>query len=347
MNFIDQKIGNSAWAIGGIVLDGRAFLAPMSGITDIAMRRIARRFGASLVVSEMVASEAFVRGDAEARLRSEGDGVAPHVVQLAGRDPHWMGEAARLAEASGADIVDINMGCPAKKVIGGYAGSALMRTPELARMLIEKTVAAVKIPVTLKMRLGWDETCLNAVDLARAAQEAGVAMVTIHGRTRAQFYNGRADWRAIRAVKEAVSIPVVANGDCASAADAREMLAQSGADAAMIGRAAVGRPWLVGGIAADLDSRPVREPTAAQKRDAALEHFEGLIEQLGPRVGVRHARKHLAAYADHARSRDAASAGARADRQRLVTSENPAEVARLLTSFFDTPAETPASAWAA
>ena len=317
----------------GPVLLGRAILAPMSGVTDVAMRRIARRFGASLVVSEMVASDSYVKGDEESRLRAEGEGVSPHVVQIAGRDPYWMAEAARLAEASGADVVDINMGCPAKKVTGGYAGSALMRTPDLAHSLVAATVAAVKIPVTLKMRLGWDDTCLNAAALARRAEQAGVAMITIHGRTRAQFYTGRANWAAIRAIVEAVSIPVVANGDCASADDARAMLAASGAAGVMIGRAAVGRPWLVGLIAAALEGLADDEPSPAQKRDAALEHFHGLVDQMGPRVGVRHARKHLAAYADH--SRPPTPGREDPDRRRLVTSEDPREVAALLACFFD------------
>jgi tRNA-dihydrouridine synthase B len=329
---IAQVLSGRPFRVGSVGVDGRAFLAPMSGVTDIAMRRIARRFGASLVVSEMVASDSYVKGDDESRLRAEGEGIDPHVVQIAGRDPYWMGEAARMAEASGAAIIDINMGCPAKKVTGGYAGSALMRTPDLAHDLIAATVSAVKIPVTLKMRLGWDETCLNAATLAKRAEGAGVAMVTIHGRTRAQFYTGRADWSAIRAIKDAVKIPVVANGDCASPEDATAMLAESGADAAMIGRAALGRPWLVGQIAASLAGGPVVEPTFAEKRDAALEHLYGLMSQLGVRAGIRHARKHLAAYADHARPPIAGAADQ--DRRRLVTSDDPREVARLLASFF-------------
>ncbi len=320
-------------SVGGIALKGRAFLAPMSGITDVAMRRIACRHGAGLVVSEMVACDHYARGEEEARLRAEGDGVWPHVVQLAGRDPYWMGEAARLAEAAGADIIDINMGCPAKKVTGGYAGSALMRAPDLALRLIEAAVSAVKAPVTLKMRLGWDETCLNAAELARRAEAAGVRMVTIHGRTRQQFYKGRANWRAIRQVKEAVTIPVCANGDCASSDDARAMLMASGADAVMIGRAALGRPWLVGMIAAELDGRAPLAPTPGQMRDAALEHLDSLLTQMGASAGLRHARKHLAAYADHACPNRAGGAGT--DRLRLVTSDNPAEVAALLGTFFN------------
>lgn len=306
----------------------------MSGVTDHGMRRIARRFGAALVVSEMVAADDFARGDAESRLRAEGEGVEPHVVQIAGCDPHWMGEAARLAEASGAAMIDINMGCPARKVTGGLAGSALMREPDLAMALVRATVAAVKIPVTLKMRLGWDHAALNAPDLAVRAEAEGVAMITVHGRTRQQFYKGRADWAAIRAVRERIAIPLVANGDCASPADAVEMLRQSGADAVMIGRAAVGRPWLVGDIAHALAYGAPRDPLPSEIRlSAALEHYETLLSAFGVAQGLRHARKHLAAYADQA----AAQAGARLDaalRLRLVTSDDPAEARRLLATAF-------------
>ena len=319
--------------VGSLSLPGRAILAPMSGVTDVGMRRMAVRFGASLVVSEMVASDDYVRGDEESRVRAEGAGLDLHVVQIAGCDPHWMGEAARLAEASGASIIDINMGCPAKRVTGGYAGSALMREPDLALRLIEATVAAVSIPVTLKTRLGWDEHSLNAPDLARAAENAGIALVTIHGRTRCQFYKGRADWSAIRAVRDAVTIPRVANGDCASLADARAMLEASGADAVMIGRAALGRPWLVGEIAAGLAGEALEPPSNTARADAALEHYECLLNLFGPKAGLRHARKHLAAYAAHARP--AGGVGAERDRLRLVTSESPAEVRRLLGALFN------------
>ncbi len=322
--------------IGSLLLDGRAILAPMSGVTDAGMRRIARRFGASLTVSEMVASDSYVKGDEESRLRAEGEGIFPHVVQIAGRDPHWMGEAARLAEASGADIVDINMGCPAKKVTGGYAGSALMRTPDLALRLIEATVASVGIPVILKMRLGWDGHCLNAAELAQRAEQAGVAAITIHGRTRAQFYTGRADWRAIRAIKDAVNVPVIANGDCATSDDAHNMLEESGADAAMVGRAALGQPWLIGRVAAALGARAWLEPTHAQKRDAALDHLDYLLTQMGERTGLRHARKHLAAYAERALMQSSARTASRsADRLAMLTTSSATTAQHLLASFFD------------
>ncbi len=304
----------------------------MSGVTDIVMRRIAARHGAGIVVSEMVASDEFVRGSEEARLRAEGAGVSPHVVQLAGCDPHWLGEAARLAEANGAAIIDINMGCPAKKVTGGWAGSALMRDLDHALALVEAAVAAVSIPVTVKMRLGWDDSARNAPELARRAVAAGARLITVHGRTRQQFYKGVADWAAIRAVRDAGDFPLVANGDIHTIDDARNCLARSGADFVMVGRAALGRPWLVGDIGSELAGRPVPTLSLAQKLDVAREHYDGLLSLMGQAHGVRHARKHLAAYADEA---VASGAAANAELRRiLLTSDQPHQVFEALTRLF-------------
>ncbi|MGY2049557.1 tRNA dihydrouridine synthase DusB [Methylobacterium sp. JK268] len=307
-------------------------LAPLSGVTDLHLRRIARRLGATAVVSEMVAAEDFARGTAEARLRAEGEGVLPHVVQLAGCDPGWMAEGARLAEASGADVIDVNMGCPAKTVTGGEAGSALMRDLDHAARLLAAVRGAVSVPVTVKMRLGWDRASLNAPELARRAEALGLAAVTVHGRTRQDFYTGRADWAAIRATAEAVAIPVVANGDVGGLDEARACLAASGADAVMIGRAAVGRPWLVGAVAAGLRGEAAPEPAPEEKADLAAEHYEGLLALYGRAMGVRHARKHLAAYADHAGGLTPP------ERARLVTTTDPAEALVLLRRAFLAPA---------
>src|SRR5262245_323250 len=225
-------------AIGDISIDVPVVLAPMSGVTDAPFRKLAAELGAGLVVSELTDSDDLAKGRPIARLRCEASGVGPHVVQLAGCETHWMAEGARIAEAAGADIIDINMGCPARHVTNGEAGSALMRDLDHALRLIEATIGAVKIPVTLKMRLGWDHQSLNAPDLARRAEAAGIRMITVHGRTRCQFYKGTADWRAVRPVKDAIGIPLVVNGDILSFDDAKSALEQSGADAVMIGRGA-------------------------------------------------------------------------------------------------------------
>jgi tRNA-dihydrouridine synthase B len=325
-----QSLGAApAIIIGSIRLQGRALLAPMSGVSDLAMRRIARRFGAALVFSEMVAAETFLQGDAEALIRAEGEGLVPHAVQLVGREERALAETARRVVDAGAVMVDINMGCPARRVSGALAGAALMRDLDHAERLITAVVEAVSVPVTVKMRLGWDETSLNAPELARRAERAGARMVTVHGRTRAQFYDGRADWAAARAVVRAVAIPVVVNGDCASAEDARAMLALSGAAGVMIGRAAVGAPWLVGAISRGLDEGgPLLSPRREERREAAVEHLDWLVGKLGPRAGLRHARKHLAAYADQ----EGADEGLRRE---LVTSEDAVGARRLLARVFD------------
>ena len=316
----------------GLPIDAPALLAPMSGVTDVACRRLARRFGAGLVVSEMVASDKLAKGSAEALLRSEGAGIDVHVVQIAGCAPEWMARAALIAEANGAAMVDINMGCPAKRVVGGWAGSALMRDLDHAARLIAAVTGAVKIPVTLKMRLGWDSQSHNAPELARRAEALGVRMLTIHGRTRQQFYKGRADWAAIRAVVDAVAIPVVANGDIATIMDAKNCLAESGARAIMIGRACIGQPWLVGQIARALQTGTMDHgPDMPSRRDAMIGHVETLASLYGAEPGIRHSRKHVAAFLDlHG---DTGDADFRALRQAMLTTLDISLVIRGLRTF--------------
>jgi tRNA-dihydrouridine synthase B len=317
--------------IGRHSLKRRAVLAPMSGVSDLPFRRIAARHGAGMVVSEMVASESFVKGDAETQMRAEAQDDGLHVVQLAGREARWMGEAAKVVAGLGADVIDINMGCPAKKVTTGYSGSALMRDLDHALTLIDATVAAVDIPVTLKMRLGWDASSMNAPELARRAESAGVQLVTVHGRTRCQFYKGKADWSAIRAVKDAISIPLIANGDCKGFEDADVMLAASGADAVMIGRGAYGRPWLPGHVGHYLATGEKRvDPTGADLADLVLAHYEDMLSHYGERAGVRIARKHLGWYLEAA-GLDGVPA---ALKRQLMTNEHPQEVVRLTEELF-------------
>ena len=311
-------------ALGALTLDPPVFLAPMAGITDLPFRQLVSSFGAGLVVSEMVASQEMVQAKPGVRERAElGFGEAATSVQLAGRDAHWMGEAARMVEANGARIIDINMGCPAKKVTGGLSGSALMKTPDHALTLIEAVVSAVDVPVTLKMRLGWDDDCLNAPEIARRAEAAGVRLITVHGRTRCQFYKGRADWGAIRAVKDAVGIPVIANGDIVDTASAKQALAQSGADGVMVGRGIEGAPWRLAEIAHGLGwaAAPVI-PQGADFVRMVLGHYDASLAFYGPQLGARVVRKHLGWYMDRA--------GPPMDLRKRVLTGAPDEVRSLL-----------------
>jgi tRNA-dihydrouridine synthase B len=323
--------------IGDIKIANRVLLAPMSGVTDAPFRRLAAALGAGLVVSEMTASDDLVNGKPMSRLRCEAAGIGPHVVQLAGCEARWMTEGARIAEAAGAEIIDINMGCPARHITGGQSGSALMRDLDHAVRLIEATICAVKVPVTLKMRLGWDASSLNAPELARRAEAAGVQMVSVHGRTRCQFYSGDADWGAVRAVRDAIRIPLVVNGDITSFEKAELALEASGADAVMIGRGAQGQPWLPGQVARRLESGVVEAiPPLAEQLKFIRALYDEVCGHYGVRVGLRHARKHLGwALQIAAQCSLAPAATLKKWRQRILTSDNPHLVHRSLQDAFD------------
>ncbi|MEP3346112.1 MAG: tRNA dihydrouridine synthase DusB [Litoreibacter sp.] len=306
-------------------IDPPVLLAPLAGITDLPFRKLVSSFGAGLVVSEMVASQEMVQAKPGVREKAElGMQFANTSVQLAGREAVWMAEAARVVAANGARVIDINMGCPAKKVTNGYSGSALLKDLDHALTLIEAVVEAVDVPVTLKTRLGWDDALLNAPTLAKRAEDAGIRMLTIHGRTRCQFYKGHADWDAIRAVKDAVDIPVVANGDITNSDTAQEALKASGADGVMIGRGAQGKPWILAKVAHDLHGTEAPDiPQGAALNDMVCSHYEDMLGFYGEELGLRVSRKHLGWYMDGAGTPPAL-------RREVLTSKSSSNTLKLL-----------------
>jgi tRNA-dihydrouridine synthase B len=315
--------------IGPVKLSDPVILAPMSGVTDLPFRRLVKRHGAPLVVSEMIASEAMIRQTRQSLKMAETvPEEQPMSVQLAGCEPHVMAEAAKLNEDRGAAIIDINFGCPVKKVVNGYAGSALMRDEPTAAKILEATVKAVKLPVTLKMRTGWDDKNRNAPRLARIAEEVGIRMITVHGRTRCQMYNGNADWSFIRQVKEVVKIPIVANGDIVEVEDARKALELSGADGVMVGRGTYGRPWFLQQVAHYLRTGTVLpDPSISNQLAIVLEHYEEMLRHYGVDVGSRIARKHVAWYSK-------GLPGSSEFRAAVNTTAEPGRVREMIRAFY-------------